>query len=385
MSDLQQQLDQFFQSNDKGYPRDPRRMAYAKLRKNIAGMDEEQVEAFIDANLFISHSQYKMALANLIKLMNNRKQTNRLNEVRQLRKIAGLLKENDMQGAQQAEKVADKVEQSLEAKLDQLSPDQIQKLQADLAKMGITADTPVEDAAQKIEGSLDEAEGDDKKKLASALQSIGTGLIGSLLVPIIPLAVGQSTGLGTAAGLGITFAAGGLLVGLAKALQHKAKGQVKEDDYSIPDNARSGDTAKMGNVDEAGNIKGITIQIPGNSNALDFGKAAAREVIESFGPREYRSFLEAFLAEFKKLSSTGSGNINENDAAHVAYEVQKLVDNLLEKGKIGPKQAKMVMDYVKKHGESLYHDLGRPEQWFNAAADSTWRNKGHRLGTRPSE
>ena len=55
-------------------------------------------------------------------------------------------------------------------------------------------------------------------------------------------------------------------------------------------------------IDEAGNVKGIKIEIPGNSYASDFGKAAAREVIESFGPREYRSFLEAFLAEFKKLT-----------------------------------------------------------------------------------
>ena len=145
-----------------------------------------------------------------------------LNEVKRFQKLAGLLKED------QADQIVDKVEDSLEAKLDQLSPDQIRKLQADLAKLGITADTAVEDAAEKIEGSLDEAEGDDKKKLANALQSIGTGLIGSLLVPIIPVAIGQSTGLGTATGLGITLAAGGLLVGLAKALKAKSGGKISE-------------------------------------------------------------------------------------------------------------------------------------------------------------
>jgi hypothetical protein len=138
-----------------------------------------------------------------------------LNEVTRFKKLAGLLKESE------AEQIADKVEDSVEAKLDQLSPKQIQQLQADLVKMGITADTSVEDAAKKIEGSLDEAEGDDKKKLANTLQSIGTGLIGSLLVPIIPVAIGQGTGLGTATGFGITLAAGGLLVGLAKALKNK--------------------------------------------------------------------------------------------------------------------------------------------------------------------
>jgi VIT1/CCC1 family predicted Fe2+/Mn2+ transporter len=141
-----------------------------------------------------------------------------MNELKRMQKLAGLLKEDN---SQDAEQIVNKVEDSLEAKIDKLSPEQIQQLQAELNKLGITANTSVEDAAQKIQGSLDEAEGDDKKKLASTLQSIGTGLIGSMLVPIIPLAIGQGTGLGTAAGFGITFAAGGLLVGLAKALRQK--------------------------------------------------------------------------------------------------------------------------------------------------------------------
>ena len=95
MLDFQQQLDRFFQDNDRGYPRDPRRMAYAKLKKNVAGMNEDEIEAFIKANLFIPHSQYKMALANLIQLMNKRNQASQLSEVRQFQKIAGLLKEDD--------------------------------------------------------------------------------------------------------------------------------------------------------------------------------------------------------------------------------------------------------------------------------------------------
>lgn len=73
-------------------------------------------------------------------------------------------------------------------------------------------------------------------------------------------------------------------------------------DYDESSNSESDDTDAMGGIDEAGNIKGIKIEIPGNSYASDFGKAAAREVIESFGPREYRNFLEAFLAEFKKIT-----------------------------------------------------------------------------------
>jgi hypothetical protein len=173
MLDFQQQLDQFFQGNDRGYPRDPRRMAYAKLRKNTLGMDREQLEAFIDANLMIPFSQYKMALGNLIKFIHKYDEMNKLNEIDQFKKLAGLLKEDE---------------------------------------------------------------------------------------------VGSGT------------------------------------DYDESSDSESDDTDAMGGIDEAGNMKGIKIEIPGNSNAVDFGKAAAREVVESFGPREYRNFLEAFLNEFKKIT-----------------------------------------------------------------------------------
>jgi hypothetical protein len=87
-------LEQFFNDNDRGYPRDPRRMAYAKLKKNIEGMNREQLEAFIKANLFIPHSQYKMALGNLIQFLNKQDSMSKLNEVKQFQKIAGILREN---------------------------------------------------------------------------------------------------------------------------------------------------------------------------------------------------------------------------------------------------------------------------------------------------
>ena len=86
-------LEQFFKDNQRGYPRDPRRMAYAKLQKNTQGMDREQLEAFIKANLFIPHSQYKMALGNLIQFLKKQDQMGSLNEVKQFQKLAGLLKE----------------------------------------------------------------------------------------------------------------------------------------------------------------------------------------------------------------------------------------------------------------------------------------------------
>ena len=165
-------LDQFFRDNDRGYPRDPRRLAYKKLQKNIQGMDREQLEAFIKANLFIPHSQYKMALGNLIQFLKKQDQMNQLNEVEQLKKLAGLKKEDDY------------------------------------------SEDPSSD---------------------------------------------------------------------------------------MDDESQSGDTDAM-NIDEAGNVKGIKIEIPGNSYASDFGKAAAKELIESFSARDLREFLEAFTTEFKKLT-----------------------------------------------------------------------------------
>ena len=132
-----------------------------------------------------------------------------------MQQLAGLLTED-----QSAEQIADKVENSLESKLDNLSPDQIQQLKSELAQLGVTAETPVETIAQDIESEMNEAEGDDKQKLANTLDGIGTGLLGSLLVPLIPVAIG-STGIGVAAGFGITLAAAGLLKGLAQALKNK--------------------------------------------------------------------------------------------------------------------------------------------------------------------
>ncbi len=134
-----------------------------------------------------------------------------------MQQLAGLLTENENQSAEQ---IANKVENSLESKLNNLSPEQIQQLKSELAQLGVTAETPVEDVAQDIESEMNEAEGNDKQKIADTLDGIGTGLIGSLLVPLIPVAIG-STGIGVAAGFGITLATAGLLKGLAQALKNK--------------------------------------------------------------------------------------------------------------------------------------------------------------------
>ena len=152
----------------------------------------------------------------------------RLDEIKRMQRIAGILKENTETG--KAEAVADKVEDSVEAKVAKLTPDQVEQLKAELNKLGITADTPAEEVIDKIEGPLSEAEGDEKQKIASTLNTVGSGLMKSLLVPLIPLAIGSTTGTGFAGGLGITVATAGLLIGLARALGNK-EGSTEHGNY----------------------------------------------------------------------------------------------------------------------------------------------------------
>jgi len=114
-------------------------------------------------------------------------------------------------------KVETAVEDKLEATVNKLSDEQKDQLKAELAKLGVTATSNVKDVAAKLNESLYEAEGDTKAKVASALQDIGGGLMKSLLVPIIPVAIG-SLGPGVAAGFAITAGVAGALIGLAKLL-----------------------------------------------------------------------------------------------------------------------------------------------------------------------
>ena len=116
-----------------------------------------------------------------------------------------------------ADKVENAVDDKLEATVDALTDEQKEQLRAELAKAGITANTDPEAIAGKLDESLFEAEGDAKAKIANALSDIGGGLMKSLLVPIIPVAIG-SMGPGVAAGLAITAGTAGILIALAKAL-----------------------------------------------------------------------------------------------------------------------------------------------------------------------
>lgn len=241
-------LEQFFKNNQRGYPRDPRRMAYNKLQKNTQGMDREQLEAFIKANLFIPHSQYKMALGNLIQFLNKQDQMKKLNEVEKFKKLAGLLKESYPGNDKWYE-----------------------EFQTAIVAMGLAGE-----AEARVMKALDRTDPITQYGFMTAPEA-ARDFVNDLGIDVYPDDYDD----------------------------YDADYKEPRDDF----NMAGGDfydgefyEGKESGIVEAGNVKGIKIEIPGNSTAVDFGKAAAREVIESFGPREYRGFLEAFLSEFKKLT-----------------------------------------------------------------------------------
>jgi hypothetical protein len=141
-----------------------------------------------------------------------------------------------------ADKVENAVDDKLKATVNALDDKQKEQLRAGLAKLGITANTDPETIASKIDESLFEAEGDTKTKIANALSDIGGGLMKSLLVPIIPVAIG-SMGPGVAAGLAITAGTAGILIALAKALG--AEKSMEEGKKEYYDAAESDDAAHI--------------------------------------------------------------------------------------------------------------------------------------------
>jgi hypothetical protein len=132
-------------------------------------------------------------------------------------KYKGAVAEGEEDVTSIGKKVEAAVEDKLETTVSKLSDEQKDQLKAELAKLGVTATSNVKDVAAKLNESLYEAEGDTKAKVASALQDVGGGLMKSLLVPIIPVAIG-SLGPGVAAGFAITAGVAGALIGLAKLL-----------------------------------------------------------------------------------------------------------------------------------------------------------------------
>ena len=109
--------------------------------------------------------------------------------------------------------------------VSQLSDEQVQQLQQELDSMGITSHSSIKDVINVVkqedtmQSDMDEVM--KKEKVADLLSNIGSGLVTSTLVPLIPLAIGHAMNIGFAGGLAVHFATAGLLIHLAKALGKK--------------------------------------------------------------------------------------------------------------------------------------------------------------------
>ena len=118
-----------------------------------------------------------------------------------------------------------KIEHHLDNMVSQLSDEQVQQLQQELDSMGITSHSSIKDVINVVKQEdtmeLDMNEVMKKEKVADLLSNIGSGLVTSTLVPLIPLAIGHAMNIGFAGGLAVHFATAGLLIHLAKALGKK--------------------------------------------------------------------------------------------------------------------------------------------------------------------
>ena len=162
-------------------------------------------------------------------------------EFYKMQKVAGLitesqyreLAEEDAKVMAAAEKIEDKVESdpSIEAMVDKLSDEEKANLQSALAKLGITPNTSIETAVDKIEpkiqsivNEIDEALS-PKDKIAKISGTLGKVLYASNLVPFMNMFLMKAIfndmpdGAAFISGLGLTAGVGAALMGLSKVLE----------------------------------------------------------------------------------------------------------------------------------------------------------------------
>jgi hypothetical protein len=129
-----------------------------------------------------------------------------------------------------------KVQHHVDNMVNNLSDEQVHELLQQLNSVGITPNTSVKHAVnvvknqEAMEMQQDMDENAKKQKAAELLSNIGSGLVGSTLVPIIPLALGHALNIGFAGGLAVHIATAGLLIALAKALGKK-EGSTEHGNY----------------------------------------------------------------------------------------------------------------------------------------------------------
>ena len=162
-------------------------------------------------------------------------------EFYKMQKVAGLITESqyrelakeDAKVMAAAEKIEDKVESdpSIEAMVDKLSDKEKANLQSALAKLGITPNTSIETAVDKIEpkiqsvvNEIDEALS-PKDKIAKVSGTLGKVLYASNLVPFMNMFLMKAIfndmpdGAAFISGLGLTAGVGAALMGLSKVLE----------------------------------------------------------------------------------------------------------------------------------------------------------------------
>ncbi len=135
-------------------------------------------------------------------------------------------KENGYKMSIQEMNGAGKIEHHIENMISQLSDEEVHELLQQLESVGITPNTTVKQAVNVVRREEDNNEMDmdenmKRRKAAEILSSIGTGLVGSTLVPLIPLGIGNAMNIGFTGGLAVHLGVAFLLVGLAKALGRK--------------------------------------------------------------------------------------------------------------------------------------------------------------------
>jgi hypothetical protein len=118
-----------------------------------------------------------------------------------------------------------KIQNNVDDMVSQLSDEQVYELQQQLANMGITPQSSVKHVINVVK-TEDEIQSDmdenmKKEKVADLLSTVGSGLVTSTLVPLIPLALGHAMNIGFSGGLAVHLATAGLLIALAKALGKK--------------------------------------------------------------------------------------------------------------------------------------------------------------------
>ncbi len=121
---------------------------------------------------------------------------------------------------------AGKIEHHIENMISQLSDEEVHELLQQLQSVGITPNTTVKQAVNVVrreeqDNEMDMDENMKRRKAAEILSSIGTGLVGSTLVPLIPLGIGNAMNIGFTGGLAVHLGVAFLLIGLAKALGRK--------------------------------------------------------------------------------------------------------------------------------------------------------------------